>query len=236
VTEVEREMADRRLYAVLSGDIVESRRFVDRGPAIRDAIKAAYLRCAEAFPEALGGMPAVDVFAGDSWQMLISSPAPALRVALCMRAQIKANEALPKVDTRVAIGIGAVEFIDAENLSESQGEAFMLSGGALERLRDDGVRLGVALPAEWSEREQGLDPQETLDVMMTLLDAICGRWTPAQAGIVARALGGASQMKISSDLEISQPSVSKALGAARWSDVEEVLDWWMRWTSRLPVL
>jgi hypothetical protein len=71
---------------------------------------------------------------------------------------------------------------------------------------------------------------------MTLLDAICGRWTPAQAGIVARALGGASQMKISSDLEISQPSVSKALGAARWSDVEEVLDWWMRWTSRLPVL
>lgn len=226
-------MTDRRLYAVLSGDIVESRRFVDRGPAIRDAIKAAYRTCVKAFPEALGEMPSVDVFAGDSWQMLISSPAPALRVGLCMRALIKSNEALSKVDTRVAIGIGAVEFIDRENLSESQGEAFMLSGGALERLRSDGVRLGVAVPAAWGEREQVLDPQQTLDVMMTLLDGICGGWTSVQAGTVARALGGASQMEIASDLSISQPSVSKALGAARWSDVEEVLGWWMCWTSGL---
>ena len=87
-----------------------------------------------------------------------------------------------------------------------------------------------------AHRAPGPAPQETLDVLLTLRDARCGRRPPAQAGRVARALGGASQMKISSDLEISQPSVSKALGAARWSDVEEVLGWWMCWTSGLSVI
>ncbi|HCA46521.1 MAG TPA: hypothetical protein DEP45_03900 [Armatimonadetes bacterium] len=226
-------MTDRRLYAVLSGDIVESRRFVNRGPAIRDAIKAAYRTCAKAFPEALGEMPAVDVFAGDSWQMLISSPATALRVALCMRALIKAHEALPKVDTRVAIGIGAVEFIDRENLSESQGEAFMLSGGALERLRSDGVRLAVALPVQWGEREQVLDPQQTLAAVMVLLEVVCAGWTKRQAAVVAEALMGCSQTKAADELGITQPAVSQALDAGEWTAIAETVRWWETWNARL---
>ncbi|MBD3291791.1 MAG: hypothetical protein GF393_02640, partial [Armatimonadia bacterium] len=88
-------MAEERLYAVLSGDIVGSRRFSEKGPAIRDAIKDAGVACAEAFEEALEGMPPADVFAGDSWQMLLRAPGPALRVGLCMRALVKSSERLP---------------------------------------------------------------------------------------------------------------------------------------------
>ncbi|MFO8080031.1 MAG: hypothetical protein R6V07_06960, partial [Armatimonadota bacterium] len=66
-------MSDERLYAVLSGDIVESRRYIEKGPALRDAIKAAYGECAQEF-DGLAEMPAVDVFAGDSWQIMAQSP------------------------------------------------------------------------------------------------------------------------------------------------------------------
>ena len=55
-------MAEERLYAVLSGDIVESRRYTDLGPAVRDAIKGAYQACSEEFGDAVLG---IDVFRGD---------------------------------------------------------------------------------------------------------------------------------------------------------------------------
>ena len=222
-------MDDDRLYAVISGDIVESRRFMEKGPALRDAIKGAGANCAEAFEGAVCGTPPIVVFAGDSWQMLINSPAPALRVALCMRTLIKSSERLAKADTRLAIGIGTVEFIDRDNLAESQGEAFTLSGEALDLLRNDGLRIAVRLPQAGDDGP--FDAQDTLDAMMTLLDAVCGEWTSRQSAIVAGALMGLDQMRIGDRLSITQPAVSQALRSAGWPSVEQTVRWWehCRW-------
>ncbi len=223
------------ICAVISGDIVDSRRFSDRGPALRDAIADAYRQCAEAFDEALGGMPRVDIFAGDSWQMMTCSPVPALRVGLCMRALLKSREDLPKVDTRISIGIGSVDFVDQDSLSQSQGEAFMLSGEALDRLREESVRMAVAVPnaLRGNGDEQLLDLQETLDMMLVLIDAICKDWTARQSAIVSRALMGRTQVRIAEEMAISQPAVSQMLDAAKWSAVDNALDWWQRTASSL---
>ena len=221
-------METDRVYAVISGDIVQSRRFSSMGPLLRDAIKQAYLQCAEAFDDALGGLPEVDVFAGDSWQVLVSSPARSLRVGLCMRALLKSYRELPSADTRIAIGIGDVEFVDEDSLSQSQGEAFMLSGEALDRLRDESVRMAVSLPERWTAHvtEQLFEPQGTLDAMMALLDAICADWTARQAGIISRALMGRTQVETAQEMSISQPAVSQSLDAAKWAAVEGPLQWW----------
>lgn len=217
---------DTGIYAVISGDIVGSSRFMEKGPAVRDAIKSAHAKCAEAFVDALGGLPGVDVFAGDSWQMLVASPTPALRIGLCMRALLKADPELPDADSRIAIGIGGAEFIDHENLSVSQGEAFRLSGEALERLRDDGLRLAVALPERLRRRSNQLDVQATIDTMMVLVDSLCRDWTAHQASVVARALMGRTQVSTADELSITQPAVSQALSAAKWHELEAVLLWW----------
>ncbi|MGI5819088.1 MAG: hypothetical protein ACOX9R_13445 [Armatimonadota bacterium] len=221
------------LYAVLSGDIVGSSRFMDSGPTVRDAITSAYRACAEAFEDALGGLPKVDVFAGDSWQMLVRSPAAALSVALCMRALIRSNEQLPEADTRIAIGIGTVEFIEQDRLSQSQGEAFTLSGEALDGLPDRGPQIAVALPERWRRHtdEQLLDPQETLDTMMVLLDWICGDWSAASANAIAGALRGLTQTQIAEVTGVSQPAVSKSLNGGGWVQVKRVVDWWEAFLS-----
>jgi len=221
-----RGMADEKVYAVLSGDIVGSGRFSDRGPAIRDAIKAAGAACVEAFEETLEDMPPVDVFAGDSWQMLLRSPGPALRVGLLMRALIKSSERLPKADTRLAIGIGTVDFVDHESASEGQGEAFGLSGAALDALQDIKVRMAARVPETWRDDAGRLDVQDTLDTMMVLVDAICTGWTGSQATAMAGALMGLEQTRIAEQSSVSQPAISQALSAGNWAAIAEAVAWW----------
>lgn len=223
-------MKDDRLYAVLSGDIVGSRRFSGVGPVIRDAIKGAYLSAEETFGGALLG---VDVFRGDSWQLLIDSPALALRSGLLMRALMKANEQLPKIDSRLAIGVGTVEFVDRANLSESQGEAFVLSGEALDGLRDMKVRMAVRFPEARHDAHGAFEAQATLDVVMALLDTICQEWTARQSAAIAGALMRLGQTQIGERLAITQPAVSQALSAARWGPVDHAVSWWehIRWRA-----
>jgi hypothetical protein len=221
-------MTEETLCAVVTGDIVESRRFMDQGPALRDSIKDAYSRCNEAFDEALGGLPPVDVFAGDSWQIMVRRPSSALRVGLCMRALIKSDEQLAKADTRLAIGIGDADFIEEEDLSESQGEAFTLSGEALAALQDARVRIAVRGPAAWAAADGPFEPQATVDAMMALLDALCQDWTPSQSAVVAEALMGLGQERVGERLSISQPAVSQALRASNWQAVEQAIQWWER--------
>lgn len=230
-------MAGTEWYAALTGDIVGSRRFAAQGPAVRDAIKDAYGAVAEAFPEALAGLPAVDVYAGDSWQMVTRTPAQALRIGLCMRALIRADARLPGVDSRLAIGIGRVDFIAEPNLSESQGEAFRLSGQALEGLKSGGGRLAVAVEglAGGQPNGCGVETADALGTVVVLLDALCQGWTASRARAVAGALRGWTQQRIAEEAMVSQSAVAQRLAGARWTAIERAIGWWdaalPRWLS-----
>lgn len=221
-------------YAALTGDIVGSRRFAAQGPAVCDAIKGAYHAVVEAFPEALAGLPTVDVFAGDSWQMVTRSSAQALRIGLCMRALIRGDARLPGADSRLAIGIGSVDFIAEPNLSESQGEAFRLSGQALDRLKAGGRRLAVAVEGLTDDRPNGcaVESVDALETVVALLDALCQGWTASRAWAVAGALRGWTQQRIAEDTGVSQPYVAKALAGAHWDAVESAIEWWERALQR----
>lgn len=220
-------MSEDRLYAVISGDIVGSRRFMEKGTALADAIRDNYEQCAEAFEAALSGLHPVDIFAGDAWQMIASSPPQALRIGLCMRTLIKSTEELPGIDTRVAIGIGTVDAIAEDRVSNGHGEAFVHSGTTLKRLEDrDRERLAACIPSVWCEQEEPLDVQAAFDTVMLLLDAVCTAMTARQALMVAQALRGRSQVEIAESLSVSQPSVSKTLSAANYSVIEHAACWW----------
>jgi len=68
---------------------------------------------------------------GDGWQVALQKPENALRLGLFIRSVVKSEF---KTDTRVSIGLGTVDRLEPDNIVESTGPAFILSGHGLEAL------------------------------------------------------------------------------------------------------
>ncbi len=197
-------------YAVITGDVVGSSHLAGEARrGLYDVMKAG----AQALGEHFGRfLPAeLDLFAGDTWQLLVTSPAKALRIALYYRAYLRANA--KGVDTRLAIAIGEVDFIVEEHLSQSEGEAFHLSGRLLADKASE-PRMHFAAPKcpHW----------RVWDVSFSLIDALIQRhWTPSHARAVTGALLGWRQEQIAtlSDPPIKQPTVARNLARAAWGPI-----------------
>lgn len=206
--------------AVLTGDVVGSTRSSSKPQELLDALNQAADAVKAALPDA--GLSPIDIFRGDSWQMLVGKSSQALRAAVLFRAFLCGGEARGgnSWDTRIGIGVGAVESLDRARISQSQGEAFITSGEALDRLEKSKCRLGVI----------GLKTkdQAAADVVMVLLDALVQRWTAKQAWAVYGALLGLTQEQIGNEFvpPVQQRTVADHLDKADWSAVESVLHWW----------
>lgn len=217
-----------RIFAVLTGDVVDSEAMrAAGGPTVGEMLREA----AEAAREALPGadLSAVDVFRGDSWQLVVAEPGWALRVALFLRAWVRAGGSPrpPYADTRVAIGIGTVRRLVPEHISESEGAAFVASGGALDGLGAGkpyrGCRLAVA-GAETRLAAAG-------SAVASLLDAHVVGWTPKQAWALCGAWRGLTQAQIGETFgerfgeSVSQVAVVHHLRAASFEALECALAW-----------
>jgi len=129
-------------------------------------------------------------------------------------------------DTRIAIGVGRVDRLVETRISESEGEAFVLSGHALDELGQGtpfrGARLAVASP----EGSLSAAP-----AMAALLDAVVRDWTPKQAWAVCGSFRGLTQTAIGEFFaepfgeSISQTVVVNHLRAASLDAVEVALEW-----------
>ena len=160
----------------------------------------------------------LDVFRGDGWQLLVTSPVSALRVALHVRASLRVEMDSRRADTRVAIGIGSIDFLPGEEVSKGDGEAYRLSGAALDELPRQ-ARLTVRGGS--SAREH-----ELLDALLASVDALSRRWTASQSQAILGALGGKTQETIAASWkpeEITQQAVAQHLDRASWFSVERAL-------------
>ena len=155
--------------AVLTGDVVRSSRLDhDRLRRLLRRVEAGLAAFAGVHPvRPCGG---VDVFRGDSWQLAVEDARYALRLAVYLRA-IAIQSAV--ADMRIAIGIGGYDELVPVEISRSTGEAFTLSGQALDGLGKRRLALAAADPAS------GL-----LDAVTVLVDALIGTWSSKQAGAV----------------------------------------------------
>ena len=206
---------NQSLFAVLTGDIVGSSKL---DAAERGRLHSLLHEASRELRDRLGDVVpyAIDVFRGDSWQLLVAHPSRALMTALYLRARVRAGFDRPRLDTRVAIGVGTVDGIPGGNVSSGHGEAFRLSGAALEGL-GRGLRMTIAL-AEAIDRP----PTSALDVVLKLVDVLAQRWTPKQAFAVGKSLTGLTQEQIANrwmDREISQQAVAQHLDRAGWDGV-----------------
>lgn len=201
-------------HAVLTGDLIGSTDLTaEEIGAARESLFAAITLFDSTEGELVVGRP--EFFRGDAWQVLLHTPAKALRLALFLRARLRAETTS---DTRISIGIGNVSEINPHRISLSRGEAFMLSGHALDEMTGY-FDLTAALPdragplARW------------LPVVMHLCSGLARNWTKRQAEIIWHALMSnyTTHGSIAEQLvpPIRKQTVTESLRGANWRALQE---------------
>jgi len=194
-------MGKDKIYSVITGDIVKSRKFgSDREKALR-ILKDALNSLSDFRGKSILGVS--DIFRGDSFQMVISEPDSALEIAIFLKTRLLTETIKEKnIDVRMAIGIGKIESLNKENIPESDGEAFRLSGNALD---------GISKYRRLSIKSGTDELNKQLEFIASSLDSITRRWSPEQAEAILLWLSGNTQTSISKNLGVSQPAVNQRL-------------------------
>ncbi|ETX27201.1 hypothetical protein [Roseivivax isoporae] len=195
--------------AVLTGDIVGSRK------AGREAVEASFDTLARSLSRMApwcGGPARLTRFRGDGWQALVPEGARALRAALVLRADLRAED---RPAMRVAIGLGGATRTGSRDLSDADGPAFHAAGDALDAM-GRGTRLVLA-----ARGAPALAP-----ALVTLCDAVSRGWSRAQAEAAALALVPAppTQAEIAARFGISQQAVAARLDGAGAEALEAALE------------
>lgn len=185
------------MYAVLTGDIVNSRA-AKGSPWLKD-LKQALSHYGDAPQD-------WEIFRGDSFQLIVPA-GKALEAALYIKACVKQQAAY---DVRQGIGLGNRDF-DAPRITESNGTAFVHSGTAFENLGKN--YLAILTP------DAALN--QALEVMTELAGLTIDNWTPTTSQAVRLKLENPekSQMELARLLSKSQSSVSDSLSRGGFSQV-----------------
>jgi hypothetical protein len=189
--------------AVLTGDLVASSAAT---PADVDRLMQRLATTAQEAARSLGtDPPRFTRFRGDGWQTIVS-PAPlCLRITAALLTGLRASGI--GIDTRIGIGIGAIDRPGTQDLADASGPAFSLSGRALDGLsRTD--RLAVA----------GL-PDPALAWHAAALDTLAhfaARWSREQAQALHHRLLAETRPlhQIAADLGITRQALSSRLAVA----------------------
>jgi hypothetical protein len=199
------------MVAILTGDIVSSRRMPD---------KRKWLKRLKEIIERKSGLakaPKWDVFRGDGFQVELSSPADALRIAFLIRCGLKSIPELfsQGIDARIGIGIGEKEY-SGKSISDSDGQAYQWSGGVLDSLK--GEQKSLQMKSPWPEVDQ------PMNIALQLAGVIIDEWTNPEAEIAWLWLTeNKTQVEMARKLKITQPAVHKRMAGAHLRELSNLL-------------
>lgn len=205
--------------AVLTGDIVNSSKLLPRERQVlfeAFPILSAMLR--ERYPHAVHYN--ISNFRGDGWQLIVNQPAKSLEVSLYIRTYLRFAVTEKKIDSRIAIGIGQVDFVPEGNVSAGYGSAYTASGHLLEALPGS-QRMALGFAA----REPGLVHAAAV-ILVELVDTLVSAWGASQCQAVYWALQGLTQTQIAQRWQpapIRQPSVSNNINRSAWPTIKRSL-------------
>jgi len=175
---------------------------------------------AENFPDAKANH--FSCFRGDSWQFVVYNAAAAPSAAVYFRASLLTrshSEFGRRRNSSVAIGFGSLDFVPGGGYTAGGGEAYMLSGRTLDKIRTRMPGMSAS----------GLGSHDlAIRALLGLVDAIIRGWTPLQAKAVGLALRGLTQEEIATQWEpraVSQQAIHKHLQSAGWPALEPALQW-----------
>lgn len=191
-----------KIGAIITGDIVNSTK-------LSREERIVMLYSLQEIPMILNDISSVnfEIFRGDSFQILVSDPWQVLKVALIIRAFLrsqKLGENKKILDSRIAIGIGSLDF-QSEELSTSDGEAYRFSG----RLLDEMDKAKLAIKTPW------LEVNEELSLNTAFADRIISSWKQKQSRVVYESLiTGMNHNELAQKLGITRQMIGKSLRAS----------------------
>ncbi len=209
-------MAGRKIYAVLTGDLIGS----------REIKKACGEECIYHLKNTLaeiGKEYAVpfSIFRGDSFQGVSSKPEDALKDAILLRLKLISgldpDNTKTRLDARIAIGIGTVNYLPKDgSAGEGDGKAFQLSGLELDTMKELGQSLLANTP--WD------DYNSLLSIFCDIVDRTVNAYTKRQAEAVMLKLEGFTQREIGDKIGKSQSAVSHRLKGTHYDLIVKIIE------------
>ena len=173
------------IKGVITGDLVNSTN-ISSGwrQAVVDALHACIVDFACLTPAR------IEMYRGDSFQVVVDKPEQTLAVAIALRTKLRAStpEDSDTWDARVSIGIGDISF-ESDNIVTSDGEAFRLSGRNFDNMGKK--RLCIATP--WT------DIDNAIELNTRFADEFVSSWTARQSRVVYHSLLFAKSQKDMAD-------------------------------------
>jgi hypothetical protein len=190
--------------SVLTGDLVASSRLSSH--ALDAALGAVKQACTDLSPAT--GATRFARNRGDGWQIALDAPRFQARLALLIRAHLRALG--PELSTRIAIAQGTGSFPETADLNAAHGPVFTASGQLLDTL--EGPRIAYAGGG-------------ALGAALRLFDHISQGWTQAQARAMVPMLrlDPPTQTAASADIGITRQSLAQALHGAGYEAILEAL-------------
>jgi predicted DNA-binding protein YlxM (UPF0122 family) len=196
-------MEKKRIFAVLTGDLVGSSRFKieKQRDEVLSILKDSFIKVESSDIIA----SSFAIHRGDSFQGVLSRPEQALKAAIIIRTNLlsRSLETKNRLDARIAIGIGKIDYLPGDKVGEGDGEAFRYSGMELDKMKKGEQNLTIKTP--WPEINQELKTE------CALINAIIYRWTKEQARAILYQIQGYTQEEIAKELKISQSAVFQRL-------------------------
>ena len=189
-------------YAVLTGDIVKSRDIAPRAQLLA-TLKEALATAGEHH------QGEYNIDRGDSFQMVIPTAAMAAQAAIIIRAKLKSQspDKSNLWDARISIGIGDITY-RGDNIIESDGPAFLLSGEGMTELSEKRKRLIIKAPWDQADR--------SLSLVTRFADDIINNWSRYSAETAFYSLVyNESQSVLAKRLGKTQSTINERISTAK---------------------
>lgn len=192
------------ITSVITGDIIKSRSQVSPDIWIKTLKKTlSNISSEEKY---------WNIYRGDSFQIEIRNWYQSFIYAVYIKACIKSIHGL---DVRLAIGIGNKTY-DGENVTESNGEAFIFSGETIESLKKEKQNLRI--------KTNHFELDQELNLYFKLALVFMDNWTKNSAEIVKLSIENpnALQSDLGKMIGINQNAISTRQKRAHLEEIEEL--------------
>lgn len=188
---------------IITGDLVNSSNIAaEYRQTVIDGLNAVVRDFSSVTPIKL------EMFRGDSFQVVVDSIRQTMTVAIALRAKLKAStpDKLDAWDARLSVGIGEVSY-ESDNIITSDGEAFRLSGRAFDNLGKK--RLAIATSNSELNNLAELNTRFADDIVSAL--------TIRQARVVYHSLlfPQKTQKEMAEDLNMSRQNFNNVWSSAK---------------------